>query len=59
MKILDRYPKEKTADTLCIIKTRKSSFYYVQFYVSKKFSKSGYYLQSTKEKDHDRKYICI
>ena len=51
MKILERHPKEKTADTLCIIKIPKSSFYYVQFYVSKMFSKSGYYLQSTKEKD--------
>lgn len=51
MKTIDRHPKEKTADTLCIIKTPKSSYWYVQFYVSKSFSKSGYYVESTKEKD--------
>jgi len=47
-KIIDKFPKDKTADTLCIIKRTKSKYWYVQFYVHKSFSASGYYIESTK-----------
>ena len=47
-KIIDKFPKNKTADTLCIIKRTKSKYWYVQFYVHKSFSASGYYIESTK-----------
>ena len=48
MKILEIYPKKKTADTLCIIKRTKSKYWYVRFYVAKSFNKSGLFHQSTK-----------
>ena len=48
MKILEVYPKDKTADTLCIFKRTKSKYWYVRFYVSKSFNKSGLFHQSTK-----------
>lgn len=48
MKILEFYPKDKTADTLCIFRRTKSRYWYVRFYVSKSFNKSGLFHQSTK-----------
>ena len=51
MKILERYPQDKSVDTLCIIKRTRSPFWYVQFYVNKNYSKSGYHFESTKIKE--------
>jgi len=51
VKILERYPQDKSVDTLCIIKRTRSPFWYVQFYVNKNYSKSGYHFESTKIKE--------